>query len=126
MSTHGHWSGNWEGYWHGPTENDPNALSGVATLSIQASGEISAASGDISGVASLSLSVTGTLSNGNPSAFGGVSFANTNPKLFKSTAKPGWLSGVASLEITASGRLTFTRAAIKARRYQVAELLELI
>ena len=41
MATHGNWSGNWLGDWHGPPESNPGSISGVATLSITATGNLS-------------------------------------------------------------------------------------
>jgi hypothetical protein len=39
---------------------------------------------------------------------------------------PGWISGVAEMRLTATGRLSINEKRLKARRQQVAELLELV
>ncbi len=107
MSVSGQWSGDWDG-----TGGDPP--------------------GAISGVASLSLSASGTLGNGaavegqnngvqRPAAGLHVVARPTRPV---ADPIPGWIAGSAVLRLTARGELTGARPRKSARR-QYLELLEL-
>lgn len=59
----GQWLGTYAGAWFGTVgETDPNALSGVATLRIDASGHLHGI-GRIAGSAGLSIAATGAVAN---------------------------------------------------------------
>lgn len=112
MSTQGQWSGQWPGDWFGSAEEaPPGSISGVAALSLSATGTITATE-DTEGQ-----------NNGVQRPLAGLHVV-APPRRKIEEPSPGWLVGVATMRVDAYGELTGVRRR-KLPRRQWLEVLEL-
>jgi len=113
VSVQGQWLGDWPGDWQGAGESAaPGSISGVATLRLSVAGAVSDANAGVD--------------NGVQRPLGRIHVVAPPRRQPDPEAVPGWISGVAQMRLSVTGRLSINEKRLKSRRLQVAELLELV